>query len=224
MSQLKPTPIITIDGPSGSGKGTISQKLAQHLNWHYLDSGAIYRVLAYMIEQQQLDPQDTVQIQSQLKQQQIDFKASKVYLNQQDISLEIRTETCGNMASKIASLPTIRPLLLQWQRDFCQAPGLVADGRDMGTVVFPDAQLKVFLTASLEERAKRRYRQLQEQNKHASLAQIKTEMAVRDQRDSQRVIAPLVATEQALTIDSTDKTIDQVIDLILDRLSMDAVL
>ncbi len=217
-------PVITIDGFSGCGKGTISQLLAQHLSWHLLDSGALYRVLALIAKQREVDLTDEKALSKLAAHLDVEFIAVAdeplvgVILDGQDVSIAVRTEEIGNVASKIAAFPDVRKALLQRQRDFRQAPGLIADGRDMGTVVFSDAEFKFFLTATCEERAKRRYKQLLEKGINVKLAQLFEELAARDARDEQRVVSPLKPARDAVIIDTTELTIEQVIQRILVRI------
>lgn len=207
-------PVLTIDGPSGSGKGTIAQMVAQQLGWHYLDSGAIYRVLAQAALKHQLDLSDEAAIGKLAEALDVRFSIAndelKVMLEGEDVSLTIRSEQAGNAASKVAALPAVRAALLQRQRDFRQLPGLVTDGRDMGTVVFPDAPFKVFLTASAEERAQRRYKQLKQKGIESNLSDLIAEISERDRRDSEREVAPLRPAEGSLILDSTQLGIDAV--------------
>ncbi|WP_289282161.1 MULTISPECIES: (d)CMP kinase [unclassified Methylophaga] len=201
-------PILTIDGPSGSGKGTIAQMMARELGWHYLDSGAIYRVLAFASLKHQIPASHEgalMKLAQHLDLQfELDENGLKVLLEGQEVSQQIRTEKAGNAASKVAVIPSVRAALLQRQRDFAQAPGLVTDGRDMGTVVFPDAQFKVFLTASAEERALRRHKQLKEKGIESNLSDLIAEISERDKRDSERKVAPLLPAKDALILDSTE--------------------
>jgi cytidylate kinase len=215
MTEVSGVPVITVDGPSGAGKGTVSHLLAAELGWHFLDSGALYRVTgqACLIEGVGLDHHAAVaDIARELD---VSFSAADngevlVAYNGQDISAAIRTEEGGRAASRVAAIPAVRDALLARQRDFLRPPGLVADGRDMGTVVFPDAPLKLFLTASAEERAERRYKQLIAKGESVSLARLLQDIRERDARDSSREIAPLEPAEDAVIIDSTGVDIDQV--------------
>lgn len=208
-------PVITIDGPSGSGKGTVTALVAQALGWQVLDSGALYRVLALAAEQAGVVPEDESALHELAIHLPVSFVDGHIWLDGQDISNAIRNETVGAFASKIAALPAVRQGLLQRQQDFRQAPGLVADGRDMGTVVFTDAPLKVFLTASAEERARRRYLQLKEAGHSVSLPALVEEIRARDERDSNREVAPLKPADDAVVLDSTTLTIEQVVERIL---------
>lgn len=205
MSEI---PVLTIDGPSGSGKGTVAQRMAKKLGWHYLDSGAIYRVLAQAALKHGVDFADHDALTSLASTLDVTFSLEeadlKVWLEGEDVSLAIRSETAGNAASKVAAVPAVRAALLQRQRDFRQAPGLVTDGRDMGTVVFPDAPYKVFLTASAEERGKRRHKQLKEKGIESNLSDLIAEIAERDKRDSERKVAPLKPADDAFILDSTE--------------------
>lgn len=209
-------PVMTIDGPSGSGKGTVAARLAAHFGWHLLDSGALYRLTGYATNQAGIDFADSAAVARIAAQLQVEFRADRVLLENEDVTLAIRTETAGNAASKVAALPEVRAALLDWQRECARLPGLVADGRDMGTVVFPQAALKIFLTASAEERAQRRYKQLKEKGITANLANLINEIRERDERDSQRATAPLKPATDALHIDSTEMSIDAVVETIID--------
>ena len=207
-------PVLTIDGPSGSGKGTLAQRMAAELGWHYLDSGALYRVLAQAALQAEIDLADESALAELAATLPVTFdvEADKltVLLNDQDVSLLIRSEQAGNAASKVAAIPAVRSALLQRQRDFRQLPGLVTDGRDMGTVVFPDAPFKVYLTASAEVRASRRYKQLKEKGIDSNLPDLIKEITERDERDQQRDVAPLKSAADAIILDSTALGIDAV--------------
>jgi cytidylate kinase len=207
---MNPVPIITVDGPSGSGKGTISQRVAERLGWHFLDSGAIYRVLGLMASRAGIGSENVDKLVEMAQDMPLSFDGERVMLNQEEVSDDIRTESAGNQASKVAAIPQVREALLTWQRNYARPPGLVADGRDMGTVVFPQAQVKIFLTASPEERAKRRYKQLKGKGLGVNLAGLIEEIRERDERDSQRAVAPLRASASALELDSTNLTIDEV--------------
>ena len=210
-------PVITIDGPSGSGKGTISQLVAERLGWHLLDSGAIYRVLGLAADRAGLTAQQPTELAALARGLELSFQGGKTLLGNEDVSQLIRTETAGNAASKVAALPQVRAALLDWQRAYAKAPGLVADGRDMGTVVFPDAAVKIFLTASAKERALRRYKQLKEKDLDANLARLVAEIQERDDRDRNRSVAPLKAPAAALEIESTSLSIDEVLKRVLER-------
>jgi len=215
MSNEQQAPVITIDGPSGTGKGTICHLLAKDLGWHFLDSGAIYRVLAYAAEQRDIDLKQVNALVSLAHDLDLQFKGDvdhdiQVLLDGNNISHAIRTEHCGQSASKIAEIPEIRAALLARQRAFATLPGLVTDGRDMGTVVFPEATLKLYLYASTEERANRRYLQLKKNGNHASLAQVVNELEKRDARDTARSHSPLKPADDAVLIDTTGLTIKEV--------------
>jgi cytidylate kinase len=207
-------PVLTIDGPSGSGKGTVAQILAKELGWHYLDSGAIYRVTAYAAIKHNIALDDEEQLFLIAEQLDLIFEIEnnelKVLLEGQDVSREIRSETAGNAASKVAALPKVRAALLERQKQFRQLPGLVTYGRDMGTVVFPDADYKVFLTASAEIRAERRYKQLKQKGIESNLSGLISEISERDIRDRQRATAPLKAADDALNLDSSEMGIERV--------------
>jgi len=211
-------PVITIDGPSGSGKGTISRLLVQQLGWHYLDSGAIYRVLAHAAELEGVSLSDIPKLCELAKGLNVEFSLhdteQRVLLGNIDVTDALITEHCGSAASSIAADPDIRAALLQRQRDFRQAPGLVTDGRDMGTVVFPDAALKIFLDASLRERSDRRYNQLKNKGIGVKLKDVESEVSARDKRDRERAISPLVPADDAISIDTTDLTVGEVLEKI----------
>lgn len=211
----KQAPVITIDGPAGSGKGTIAALLAQHLGWQLLDSGAIYRVAAQAALEAKLPLDDADSLVALIQNLEMRFEEGKVWRNGQDVSLAIRTPEAADATSRISTLPAVRAALMDRQRAFRQLPGLVADGRDMGTVVFPDAKLKVFLTASPEIRAERRLKQLSEQGIYANITALIGEIKERDERDSNRSIAPLRPAADALLIDSSQLSPKQVLHLIL---------
>ncbi|BDX06662.1 (d)CMP kinase [Planctobacterium marinum] len=213
---LKP-PVVTIDGPGGAGKGTICKLLANKLGWHLLDSGAIYRVLAVAAMHHGIAADDEEALIPLASSLDVNFECpedqeSRVILEGEDVSHSIRTEEVGSMASKVASLPRIREALLRRQRAFNMEPGLVADGRDMGTVVFTEANAKIFLTASAEERAARRYNQLREKGHDVSIGALLADILARDERDTNRSVAPLVPAEDALVIDSTELSIEEVLE------------
>lgn len=206
--------IITVDGPSGVGKGTLSLGLAQKLGWHFLDSGAIYRAVAIFAEKQKVSLEDEAAVALLAKTLPLQFKVVKdsleIYLGGEEVTALIRAETTGNKASIVAKHPQVRENLLQRQRDFAVVPGLIADGRDMGTVVFPGAPLKLFLTASAMVRAKRRHKQLLEAGICVNIDQILSEVEARDERDRTRSASPLVPAEDALIIDTSDLGVEEV--------------
>jgi cytidylate kinase len=212
-------PVIAIDGPSGAGKGTVSRDVARRLGWRLLDSGALYRVVGLAAERQGLEWDDGPGIARLAAALDIEFREAagepRVLLDGRDVTQELRTERTGETASKVAALPAVRTALLGRQRAFAAPPGLVADGRDMGTVVFPDAVLKVFLVASAEERAARRHKQLKEKGIDVSLRNLSLEIAQRDERDASRPVSPLVPAADARVIDSTHLTPGEVADRIL---------
>lgn len=214
-------PVLTIDGPSGSGKGTIARRVADHLGWHLLDSGALYRLVAYAGQRNGLSRDD--QAAHERVAQQLDVRfglapdgGEQIWLEGAEVSKAIRTEQAGEGASQVGAMPGVRAALLERQRAFAQPPGLVADGRDMGTVVFPAAALKIYLTASAEERARRRYNQLKDKGLDANLAALSLDIAERDRRDASRPIAPLKPADDALIVDSTSMTIDAVLARVLE--------
>lgn len=212
-------PIVTIDGPSGSGKGTISRAVASHAQWHLLDSGALYRLVAYGGIRRGLDATDVAGHARLAAGMQVVFGVgtdARVMLDGQDVTQAIRTETAGQGASRVAAWPEVRTALLERQRAFARPPGLVADGRDMGTVVFPAAHLKVYLTASAQERALRRYKQLKGKDSGVSLSALSREITERDARDSTRAVAPLIPAPGAEVIDSTGLPIEAVVGRVLE--------
>ena len=208
-------PVIAIDGPSASGKGTVAQRVAETLRFHYLESGALYRLVAFQSLGQEVPPFDELRLAMIASKLPAEFVDGRIILEDQDVTEVIHDEACGNRASEIAQLRAVRSALLERQRAFRRPPGLVADGRDMGTVVFPDARLKVFLTASVEERARRRYKQLIDKGIHANLAALSRDLAERDARDAARATAPLAAAPDAVQLDSTGLAIDEVVARIL---------
>jgi cytidylate kinase len=215
-------PVITVDGPSGVGKGTTASLLSNHLGWHLLDSGAIYRALALKVLNSDADVSSDVEVLVQLaKTLNLRFESvigqpTLVYLDEKCVNKELRKESCGNIASIIAVIPEVRAALLQRQLDFRVPPGLVADGRDMGTVVFHDAPLKFYLTASAEERAKRRYKQLQNKGESANIRALEKEIAARDCRDSNRKVSPLVPADDAIVVDTSNLSIEEVFNYCID--------
>lgn len=212
--------ILTIDGPSGSGKGTVSRRVAKRLEWHYLDSGALYRVLALAAQNHGIALDDTAALATLAAHLDVQFEVAAdpaddaVQLEGENVTGMLRSEACSKAASQVAVIPEVRAALLERQRAFAELPGLVADGRDMGTVVFPKAQSKVFLTAGAETRAQRRYKQLKEKGLDANLADVLTEIRERDARDSDRVVAPLRPAEDAVTVDTTELSIDEVVEIV----------
>jgi cytidylate kinase len=205
-------PVITIDGPSGTGKGTLAALLAARLGWWCLDSGAIYRVLGLAAERRGLDLDDAESLTALAQDLPLTFDGRRVLLDGEDVGDAIRTETAGAAASRVAVHPGVRSALLDWQRRHARLPGLVADGRDMGTTVFPAASLKVFLDASPDERAARRYKQLKEKGLDANLANLVEDIRARDERDRSRAVAPLRPADDAVRVDSTQLSIEEMQD------------
>lgn len=213
-------PVITIDGPSGAGKGTVARIVAEQLGWHLLDSGAIYRVLAVAAQHHNISVEDEESLLPVAAHLDVQFQIStvgegSVILEGEDVSNAIRTEEIGALASKVAAFPRVREALLRRQRAFKVTPGLVADGRDMGTVVFADAPVKIFLTASAEERAQRRFNQLKGKGFDVKIGRLLDDIRLRDERDQNRKVAPLVPAEGALIVDSTELSIEEVVGKIL---------
>jgi len=208
-------PVITVDGPSASGKGTIARRLAEALDFHCLDSGALYRLVAFRSLRENVPADDEQALAELARDLPVRFEDENIFMEDQDVTEELASETCGSRASEVAKLPQVREALLGRQRAFRQPPGLVADGRDMGSVVFPDAALKVFLTASAAVRAERRYKQLKEKGIHATLATLFRELEARDARDAARAVSPLAPAPDAGQVDSSDLTIDEVVSRIL---------
>ena len=209
-------PIITIDGPTASGKGTVAQRVASALGWGVLDSGALYRLTALAVQQQAIDPENEAAVAEAGATLDVQFRSNQILLGGQDVSEVIRQEHVGNLASRLAPNPKLRAALLSRQRAFRLAPGLVADGRDMGTIVFPDAQVKIFLIADVQARAQRRAKQLIEKGISANLEDLLADMRARDARDTQRSVAPLIAAKDAHVVDSSTLRIDQTVQSILD--------
>lgn len=223
MAMAESPPVLTIDGPSGAGKGTVSRIVASRLGWNYLDSGALYRAVGVAASWADLDLSDASALVRCAFDTRIDFvdlpeRGLPVRVNEVDATDELRLETTGAVASAIAAIPEVRAALKERQRAFRKAPGLVADGRDMGTVIFPDAQYKVFLTASAEERAVRRHKQLKEKGVSVIFSDLLREIMARDARDAQRAVAPLRPADDAVLIDTTGLDIEQVVARVLDLL------
>ncbi len=223
-------PVLTIDGPSGSGKGTIVQHVAQKLGWHVLDSGALYRLVGFGSQNNQLSFENEDEIANYAAHLDVEFKLVAADSSQSDggvaqelqiilegkqVGAELRTEETGKLASIVAAMPKVREALFQRQRDFRQNPGLVADGRDMGTAIFPDARAKIFLTASAEERAQRRYKQLKSKGIDGNLAALLRDINERDERDSSRSASPLKPADDAIQIDTSDLSIKQVVEQVI---------
>ena len=219
MSNKIDFPVVTIDGPGGAGKGTLCMLLATKLGWHLLDSGAIYRVLAIAANKREIALDDVNSLARLASKLDVRFPIENnqvlIVLDELDVTAEIRTEATGNLASKVAAYPEVRAALLQRQQNFAQQPGLIADGRDMGTVVFPTAELKIFLDASAEERAKRRQLQLQLKGINVNFDNLLQEIQERDFRDRNRPVAPLKPADDAILIDSTSMSIDAVFNQVL---------
>ncbi|UGQ47555.1 (d)CMP kinase [Massilia endophytica] len=208
-------PVITIDGPTASGKGTVAHRVADHLGFHLLDSGALYRLTALQALRRQTDLHDEHALAKLAEHLSIHFTGEAIFLSQENVTDAIRQEEVGNTASKIAALPAVRQALYGLQLSFRKAPGLVADGRDMGTVIFPHAQLKVFLTASVEARAERRYKQLIGKGISANMQDLLMDLKARDDRDTNRAIAPLVPAEGAHVLDTSEMTVDAAVAQVL---------
>jgi len=220
---MNKAPVITIDGPSGSGKGTVASRIAESLKFSLLDSGALYRVLGIACDRHGIDLSDPLAVANLARNLNIHFGRSgegSVWLDHEDVSLVIRTDLGSDMASKVGAIEAAREALFERQRAFRKAPGLVADGRDMGTIVFPDATLKIFLTASLDARAQRRYKQLIDKGIDAILPALLRDLKERDRRDTERVVSPLKPAEDGIVIDTTDLSIDQVVKQVLEHYSL----
>jgi cytidylate kinase len=218
-------PVVTVDGPSGSGKGTLCQLLACDLGWHLLDSGALYRIVGLAAQKKAISFDDVAALASLAVNLDVEFRPgssgepSSVWFEGNDISAEVRSETTGELASKVAVHQPVRDALKQLQQSFAKAPGLIADGRDMGTVIFPEAALKIYLTASAEERARRRYQQLLNKGESVNLAALLEDIRNRDERDMNREVAPLKPADDAIIIDSTAQPIEEVFSQVLDRVN-----
>ena len=207
--------LITIDGPAGSGKGTIAKQLSQELKLNYLDSGAIYRILGFHLKENNIPIENDALVKERIQKAKIQFIEDTIYLNDRDVTDAIRTESIAKIASLIAAKKTVRESILDLQRSFLQKPGLVAEGRDMGTVVFPEAKHKFFLTATVEERASRRYKQLISKGFDVNMIDLVVEIQERDFRDTNRTISPLIPAANAVIIETTELSPSQVIELIL---------
>lgn len=208
-------PVITIDGPTASGKGTVASRVAERLSFHLLDSGALYRLTALQALRREVELRDEHAIAKLAEHLPARFQGEHIYLAHEDVTHAIRAEEVGNMASKIAALPTVRQALFGLQLGFRQTPGLVADGRDMGTVIFPTAKLKVFLTASVEARAQRRYMQLIDKGFSANMNDLLADLQARDERDTNRAVAPLAPASDAHLLDTSEMGVDQAVDQVL---------
>lgn len=208
-------PVITIDGPTASGKGTVASRVAERLSFHLLDSGALYRLTALQALRREVELRDEHAIAKLAEHLPARFQGDQIYLAHEDVTHAIRAEEVGNMASKIAALPTVRTALFGLQLGFRQTPGLVADGRDMGTVIFPTAKLKVFLTASVEARAQRRYKQLIDKGFSANMNDLLADLQARDERDTNRAVAPLAPASDAHLLDTSEMGVDQAVDQVL---------
>lgn len=217
MTELaRNVPVIAIDGPTASGKGTVANRIAQQLGWHMLDSGALYRLAAWTVLDRAIDPSDTDGVAQAARRMDIRFAGDRVYLQGQEVTDQIRQEHVGNLASSLAPAPALREALLDRQRAFRRFPGLVADGRDMGTVVFPDANLKIFLVADVAARASRRCMQLRSRGLEPDEAAVLADLRLRDARDVDRAVAPLRPAQDAHQIDSSSLTVDETVSAIMD--------
>lgn len=212
-------PVVTIDGPSGSGKGTVAAEVARRLGWRVLDSGALYRLVGYAARKAGVALDDSGKLAEIARNLPVEFHGGRVLLDGEDVTRTIRSETAGNDASKVAAIPEVREALLEWQRSYAKPPGLVADGRDMGSVVFPRAPVKIFLDASAEERARRRHNQLKEQGINVTLSGLIAEIEERDDRDRNRSVAPLKPAADAVIVDSTSMGVGEVVARVLELVS-----
>jgi cytidylate kinase len=219
MNILNEIPVIAIDGPSASGKGTVAQIVAEKLGYHYLDSGALYRIVALAAKVKNVSWQDEQALADLASNLSISFSDGEIYLNGQNVSEDARTEEMGKVASQVAVHPALRQALVSLQHSFRKAPGLVADGRDMATVIFPEAKTKIYLTATAEVRAARRYKQLMSKGIHVNLADILFDLQQRDIRDQQRNVAPLQQAKDAVLLESSDLSIEQAVKFVLDNSS-----
>ena len=208
-------PVIAIDGPSASGKGTVAQAVAGRLGFHYLESGALYRLIALAAQHKGVATNDAASLSALAKGFEIDFRGGHIYMSDHEVTDELHSEDCGRRASEVAAIPGVRAALLERQRAFRRPPGLVADGRDMGTLVFADAGLKVFLTANPEVRARRRYKQLNDKGIHANLRALSRDLEQRDARDAARAVAPLVPAPDAVQLDTSDLDVEDVVERIV---------
>jgi cytidylate kinase len=215
MTDVHQIPVIAIDGPSASGKGTIAQRVARRLGFHYLDSGALYRLVALVAHESDIGPEDESGLARIAETLDVRFEGDDIYLNQRAVTNAIRSEPVSAFASRVAALPSVRRALLERQRAFREPPGLVADGRDMGSVVFPDAVLKIYLTADAQARASRRYKQLIEKGMGANITTLLQDIGERDERDSVRAAAPLHQSNDATVLDTTGLTIDAAVEQVL---------
>ena len=217
MSKVTTVPVIAIDGPTASGKGTVAQRVAARLGFHYLDSGALYRLVTFGALQQRVALDDEAALARLAASLAVRFHGENVFLNQEDVTDSIRSEAVSDGASRVAALPAVRQALLERQRAFRQPLGLVADGRDMGSVVFPDATLKIYLTADADERARRRYKQLIEKGMDANITTLLQDIRHRDARDSARAVAPLQKSDDASLLDTTKLSIETAVEQVLAR-------
>lgn len=213
---MSDAPVIAIDGPSASGKGTVAERVARALGFHFLDSGALYRLAALKARKSGVEIDDEIGVAALAERLAIEFRDARIWLDGEDVTLELRAEQTGRDASHVAALPRVRAALLARQRAFRRRPGLVADGRDMGSVIFPTAEVKIFLTASVEKRAERRYKQLIDKGLHANLRLILEDLKARDERDSQRQEAPLRICDDAVVLDTSELTIDEAVGFVIE--------